>query len=70
MFENIPKWFWFAIGAIVVVTIIAIVACNNSWAAKASSITSDQAIKDAVGQEVKKDVFDVIAEMQNSLRPA
>lgn len=70
MLENIPKWFWFAIGAIILITIIAVAACNSSSAAKASAISSqfnDKAIKDAIQQEVKKDVFDVIVEMQNSL---
>lgn len=70
MLENIPKWFWFAIGAIILITIIAVVACNSSSASKASAIASqfnDKAIKDAIQQEVKKDVFDVIVEMQNSL---
>lgn len=73
MLNDIPKWFWFAIGAIILITIIAVVACNSSSALKASSVAGEfnnQAIKDAIQQEVKKDVFDVIAEMQNSLQPA
>lgn len=65
--SQIPKWFWIAIGAIVIVTIVAVVYCNKS------SITNEAQLKENLGNSLTsksgEDVFDSIAALQNMMNP-
>lgn len=72
--NQIPKWFWIALGIIVLATIASIMYCNSRSKQIASDVSDSlsngaltQEQRDAIKAEVKQDVFDLIPDLQAAL---
>lgn len=56
--NQIPKWFWIALGVILVITIIATVYCNNKSEKNITKLSED------LKTQIKEDIFDSISSLQ------
>lgn len=65
--SQIPKWFWIALGLIVLATVISIMYCNKKSKETQAAI-NNSGLRESIKEQVKQDVFDLIPDLQSALK--
>lgn len=64
--SKIPRWFWIALGLIVLATVFAVMYCNRKSKQNIDAISESQ--REEIKSQVRQDVFDLIPDLQAALQ--